>query len=151
MKTISLSSMPLNFIGLYALGYTFFLVPEFTGTYQRGFYCDDESITMEFKENTISIPQLLIASILACIVTTLICEWYVSLTDKTVETEKYNYRNYNIPPFLIKALTFFGYSHIGFIAQLGLIQVPKYSVGRLRPHFLDVCQPTGYNCAFPHQ
>lgn len=62
-------------ISIQFLGYTFFLVPEFTGTYQRGFYCDDESITMEFKENTISIPQLLIASILACIVTVSICRW----------------------------------------------------------------------------
>ncbi|GMR59682.1 hypothetical protein PMAYCL1PPCAC_29877, partial [Pristionchus mayeri] len=30
-------------------------------------------------------------------------------------------------------------------------QVPKYSVDRLRPHFIDVCQPIGFNCTFPHE
>lgn len=60
---------------------------------------------------------------------------------------------FRILPLRIRSADHFhsGKQWLSFIENARL-QIPKYFVGRLRPHFMDVCQPTpGYVCTTPNE
>ncbi|KAL3988145.1 NAD(P)H dehydrogenase (quinone) [Sarotherodon galilaeus] len=98
--------------------------------YHRGFYCDDESIKYPAKNgDTISDGVLTAAGILITILSIIIGE---------------SYRIY----FLNEgSKSFVGNPYIS--ALHSFTDIAKVSVGRLRPHFLDVCDPdfSTINCS----
>ncbi|KAL4235626.1 hypothetical protein ACF0H5_004021 [Mactra antiquata] len=103
----------------------------FASGYKRGFYCDDESLMHPYKSNTvptwvagfvgIALPSIAILSI-----------------------EGYNAKR--------SSKTFYGYCAdcykllMPFFFGAGLCQlttdIAKYSIGRLRPHFITICKPS---------
>jgi len=103
-------------------------------TFERGFYCDDESLRYPYKGDTVSI---VVAGIVAGLLPALIII-AVEIFRKRNHLNKKEGRNklaYNI------------YSHLGpFIVGLVFQQVTaeigKHIIGRLRPHFFDVCKPS---------
>ncbi|CAG2174415.1 unnamed protein product, partial [Oppiella nova] len=120
--------------------------------YHRGFNCDDESIRYPYKDNTIpSIVNYLYSTIIP-IVTIIIVEvlYYKKSAEKyrktrdedrsedSIVAEKSSPQRSHLlwqiycrlAPFVFGAL----------ISQL-TTDIAKYSIGRLRPHFIDVCQP----------
>lgn len=103
--------------------------------YQRGFYCDDESLMHPYKSNTIptwvagfvgiSLPSLTI------------------LTLEGVKARKAEKKFFTYCAICYKLL-------IPFYFGSGLTQlttdIAKYTIGRLRPHFITVCKPNITSC-----
>ncbi|XP_035270607.1 phospholipid phosphatase 3 isoform X1 [Anguilla anguilla] len=111
--------------------------------YQRGFYCSDESIKYPYKNgDTISDAVLCAAGILIAILSIIIGECY-----------RIHYLNEGSKSFIGNPYVATLYKQVGvFIFGCAVSQsftdIAKVSVGRMRPHFLDVCQPdfSAINC-----
>ncbi|XP_016413077.1 phospholipid phosphatase 1 isoform X1 [Sinocyclocheilus rhinocerous] len=102
--------------------------------YQRGFFCNDESISYPFHSSTVTstvlytmgftlpICSMIIGECLSvylnCVKSKSFCNSYVACIYKAIGT------------FLF-----------GAAMSQSLTDIAKYSIGRLRPHFLDVCRP----------
>lgn len=102
--------------------------------YQRGFFCNDESISYPFHSSTVTsavlytvgftlpICSMIIGECLSvylnCIKSKSFCNGYVACVYKAIGTFVF-----------------------GAAMSQSLTDIAKYSIGRLRPHFLDVCRP----------
>ncbi|GMT22733.1 hypothetical protein PFISCL1PPCAC_14030 [Pristionchus fissidentatus] len=151
-RELSIGAGVLNFVILYAIAILLFVVPEKIGPYQRGFYCDDESIRFETKPNTVLIKDLFIATFLLSFLIIFLCELFLYFNHDSNAQTHYKWFNFRMPSFLVQTGKFYGYYHAGFVMVVVLTQIPKYIVGRMRPHFMDVCRPTpGYVCMNPHE
>lgn len=94
------------------------------GTTQRGFFCDDETLMYPYKENTVT-PQML--------------HWlsfYIPLGVLFL-LETYRCWGTTFRP-AYSTIRWFLFGH--FAEQL-LKNLGKQTIGRLRPHFFDVCRP----------
>ncbi|XP_054088744.1 putative phosphatidate phosphatase isoform X2 [Zeugodacus cucurbitae] len=114
--------------------------------YQRGFFCDDESLKHPFKESTIRNWMLyfigLVLPIGMILTVEIIKEKHAKpSTEDIISRRQYVIMDYEIPAWMVqcyKSIGVFGFG--AAICQL-ITDVAKYSIGRLRPHFFDVCQP----------
>ncbi|XP_054737497.1 putative phosphatidate phosphatase isoform X1 [Anastrepha obliqua] len=114
--------------------------------YQRGFFCDDESLKHPFKESTVRNWMLYIIGLVLPVgvifaVEIVKSEHIKSSMDDSIPTRRYIFMDYEIPPWLVecyKSIGVFGFG--AAICQL-TTDIAKYSIGRLRPHFFAVCQP----------
>ncbi|KAL2294285.1 hypothetical protein Nmel_008010, partial [Mimus melanotis] len=119
--------------------------------FQRGVFCSDESIRYPYKEDTISYK--LLAGIIipfSVIVIGELDRFSIILG----ETLSVFYNNLHSNSFVRNNYIATIYKAIGtFIfgaaASQSLTDIAKYSIGRLRPHFIAVCQPdwTRINCS----
>nr|XP_026241741.1 phospholipid phosphatase 1 [Urocitellus parryii] len=110
--------------------------------FQRGMFCNDESIKYPYKEDTI--PYALLGGIIIpfSIVVMLIGET-LSVYFKLLHSNSFIRNSYIATTY--KAIGTFLF---GAAASQSLTDIAKYSIGRLRPHFLDVCDhfKTKYGC-----
>lgn len=120
-------------------------------SYQRGFYCDDTSIRYPFKDSTVTNVMLYIYSMGLPIVSMVIVE-VVRWRDRKVTGQRsasgrQNYAtsesigSLHVPQLAVElshliAIFLFGAGCSQLATDFG-----KYTIGRLRPHFLDVCKP----------
>uniref|UniRef100_A0A0N5C8T8 AcidPPc domain-containing protein n=1 Tax=Strongyloides papillosus TaxID=174720 RepID=A0A0N5C8T8_STREA len=112
---------------IYDFGIRQFITPTI-----RGFSCSDTSIRNEFHANTISAKHLLFVT-LALPLGVIISSIYINNLQ----------RNVALTPSVITAQVSHYYLHyliIYFFMTVGL-EIIKCQVGRLRPHFVTVCQP----------
>lgn len=111
--------------------------------YKRGFYCDDESIQYPYKEDTISY-ELLGGIMIPLIFLTMIIGEVLSVRFNNLYSNSCVRNSYVAT--IYKAIGAFLF---GAAASQSLTDIGKYSIGRLRPHFLDVCKPdwTKINCS----
>ncbi|XP_067877168.1 phospholipid phosphatase 3-like isoform X2 [Heterodontus francisci] len=112
--------------------------------YKRGFYCNDESISYPYKEvETISDPVLCTAGILITVVAIAFGESYRVrfLNEKT--------KSFISNPYVSVIYKQVGCFLFGCAVSQSLTDLAKVAVGRLRPHFLDVCKPdfSKFNCS----
>jgi phosphatidate phosphatase len=114
--------------------------------YQRGFYCDDEEIRYPYIDSTVSNINLYIFGILIPIVSIMVVEGYRTfvfepkyLGTKCVPT--HCVRTKPISPYATRLYYYIGYFCFGAALCQVLTDIGKYSIGRLRPHFLTVCEP----------
>ncbi|XP_023679153.2 phospholipid phosphatase 1 isoform X1 [Paramormyrops kingsleyae] len=103
--------------------------------YQRGFFCNDESINYPFHSSTITSTVLYTVGFTLPICSMIIGEclsvYFKRIKSKSSFNNSYMACIYKaVGPFLFGAAM----SH-------SLTDIAKYSIGRLRPHFLDVCKP----------
>ncbi|XP_054160930.1 putative phosphatidate phosphatase [Oppia nitens] len=116
--------------------------------YKRGFNCDDESIRYPYKDNTITSVVNYLYSTLIPIITIIIVEIVyhrkaiqnynqsqdpddsTGLNKMPANTDLLWQIYCRLAPFIFGAL----------ISQL-TTDIAKYTIGRLRPHFIDVCKP----------
>ncbi|MBN3321761.1 PLPP3 phosphatase, partial [Atractosteus spatula] len=126
-------------------GLPFLIIETSTITpYHRGFYCDDESIKYPYKNgDTISDAVLCAAGILIAILSIIIGECY-----------RIHYLNEGSKSFISNPYVSTLYKQVGvFIFGCAVSQsftdIAKVSVGRMRPHFLAVCEPdfSRINCS----
>ncbi|KAK9532531.1 hypothetical protein VZT92_009911 [Zoarces viviparus] len=102
--------------------------------YQRGFFCNDESIKYPFHSSTITSTVLYTVGFTLPISCMIIGEC-LSVYLKRIKSKS---------PFgshiacVYKAIGTFLF---GAAMSQSLTDIAKYSIGRLRPHFLDVCRP----------
>ncbi|XP_016353590.1 phospholipid phosphatase 3-like isoform X3 [Sinocyclocheilus anshuiensis] len=111
--------------------------------YQRGFYCADDSIRYAYKSSTVPSSVLTAVGLLLPIASIVIGECY-----------RIHYLNQGSKSFVGNPYVSALYRQVGvFIFGCAVSQsftdIAKVSVGRMRPHFLDVCKPdySTINCS----
>ncbi|XP_015211280.1 phospholipid phosphatase 3 isoform X2 [Lepisosteus oculatus] len=111
--------------------------------FQRGFFCDDDSIKYSFKRSTIPSPVLLAAGMILPVASIITGECY-----------RIHYLNEGSKSFISNPYVSTLYKQVGvFIFGCAVSQsftdIAKVSVGRMRPHFLAVCEPdfSRINCS----
>ncbi|KFW82044.1 Lipid phosphate phosphohydrolase 3, partial [Manacus vitellinus] len=112
--------------------------------YQRGFYCDDESIRYPQKNvETINDAVLCAAGILIAILAIITGELY------RIHYLKEKSRSFIQNPYVAALYKQVGCFVFGCAISQSFTDIAKVSVGRLRPHFLAVCDVdfSVINCA----
>ncbi|KAK6484390.1 phospholipid phosphatase 3 [Huso huso] len=112
--------------------------------YQRGFYCNDESIRYPYKNgDTISDGLLSAAGILIAVLSIIIGECYRICYLK--ESSRSFINNLYVSTLYKQVGVFI----FGCAISQSFTDIAKVSVGRMRPHFLAVCKPdfTTINCS----
>ncbi|XP_058235227.1 phospholipid phosphatase 3 isoform X1 [Hemibagrus wyckioides] len=112
--------------------------------YQRGFYCSDQSIRYPYKNgDTISDAVLCLAGILIAIVSIVIGECY------RIHYLKQGSHSFLGNPYISALYRQVGVFIFGCAISQSFTDIAKVSVGRMRPHFLHVCQPdfSKINCS----
>ncbi len=118
-------------------------------TNERGFYCNDSSIGHPYRPMTVSVSLLLAVCIGVPIFTIDVIEllilWkyspQISARDPKMCSRKVRRYFSNTTSLISEYL-------LGFVVVIALMEIVKAAGGRLRPHFLTVCQPnwTGTEC-----
>ncbi|KFD73100.1 hypothetical protein M514_04884 [Trichuris suis] len=124
--------------------------------YGRGFYCDDESIRYPYKESTVSGTHLNFIAFPIPLLIIILVEWFriahyePKLYGKATRAPLKLFA-WNVHPLIVRLYFFVGYFLCGAAANQLFTDIGKYVIGRLRPHFLDVCQPNvGYTTCSGH-
>ncbi|VDL70382.1 unnamed protein product [Nippostrongylus brasiliensis] len=140
---MSASSSFLMFFSIPLAIFHFWVTP-----YKRGFYCDDETIRYPYRDSTVSRQMLIVIGLL--IPTFLICVTEVFRTmawERKCESQfkTYHLKHYSVHRLVVRLYCFIGYFFLGVCFNQLMVDVGKYTIGRQRPHFMDVCRPNiGY-------
>ncbi|XP_003378694.1 lipid phosphate phosphohydrolase 1 [Trichinella spiralis] len=102
---------------------------KFVWPYRRGFYCDDESIRYPFKESTICLVELY-----------RVIKFEPATLSRPAEKVEVLF-GYKLHPIFSRLYYYCGFFLLGAAATQTITDIGKYSIGRLRPHFLAICQP----------
>lgn len=130
----------IDFVILCCVGFPiliFFLAGQ---PYERGFFCDDESLMHPFHESTVTNWMLYIIGIAVPIVVIIGTELLRAHVKKS-NAEPLKVYNVNVPYWVVEAYKSIGMFGFGAACSQLLTDVGKYTIGRLRPHFFDVCRP----------
>ncbi|KAK1795879.1 hypothetical protein P4O66_008989 [Electrophorus voltai] len=104
--------------------------------YQRGFYCSDQFIQYPYKNGeTINDAVLCLAGILIAIFSIVIIECY------RIRCLQQGSQSFMGSPYVSALYRQVGVFIFGCAISQSFTDIAKVSVGRLRPHFLDVCKP----------
>uniref|UniRef100_A0A8C6UU53 Phospholipid phosphatase 2a n=1 Tax=Neogobius melanostomus TaxID=47308 RepID=A0A8C6UU53_9GOBI len=110
--------------------------------YQRGIYCDDRSISLPYKRPTISHGGMAGVTITCSIVIITTGEAYLVYSKRLHSNSQFN--TYLSALYKIVGTFLFG----GVVSQ-SLTDLAKFTIGRPRPHFLEVCNPIMCNGYMP--
>ncbi|KAG9282690.1 phospholipid phosphatase 3 isoform X2 [Astyanax mexicanus] len=111
--------------------------------YQRGFYCSDDSIRYIYKNSTVPSSVLMAVGLLLPLTSIVIGECY------RIHYLKQGTQSFVGNPYVSALYRQVGVFIFGCAVSQSFTDIAKVSVGRMRPHFLDVCKPdyTTINCS----
>jgi phosphatidate phosphatase len=116
--------------------------------FERGYYCDDESIRYPYRDSTVPNYSLYILGAALPIITIVFIETFRVLKFDPRQIYKiealapaHQLGGRPIPPLASNLYIYLGYFMFGAALCQGVTDLGKYCVGRLRPHFYDVCKP----------
>ncbi|KAK9301644.1 hypothetical protein QLX08_006066 [Tetragonisca angustula] len=136
----------IDFVCLLVVGASVLLFFLFGKPYERGFFCNDESLYHPFHTSTVTSAMLYVIGLLLPICTMIIGEYFYARRCDA-DTTKILF-GYNIPTWLWGAYEKIGVFGFGAAATVLITDVAKYTIGRLRPHFVTLCAPN-VNCNLP--
>ncbi|CAL4059522.1 unnamed protein product, partial [Meganyctiphanes norvegica] len=116
-----------------------FVIKKTRKPFERGIYCDDESIRYPYTEDETVSDTALISFCVIAIGLMCICEWWRVRNENVGKPIKLCGRELNRWFWAIYSTV--GTFLFGCACSQLLTDIAKYSVGRLRPHFIDLCQP----------
>ncbi|XP_034085422.1 phospholipid phosphatase 1 isoform X1 [Gymnodraco acuticeps] len=102
--------------------------------YQRGFFCTDDSLRYPFHSSTVTSTVLYTVGFTLPISCMVIGECLLVYLEHLKSKSSYG----SYVSCVYKAVGTFLF---GAAMSQSLTDIAKYSIGRLRPHFLDVCRP----------
>ncbi|XP_024143954.1 phospholipid phosphatase 3 isoform X2 [Oryzias melastigma] len=107
----------------------------FARPYQRGLYCSDSSLKYPYQSSTVPTSVLLIVGLTLPVVSIMIGECFRihQLHDGT--------KSFVGNPYVAALYKQIGVFLFGCAVSQSFTDIAKVSVGRMRPHFLDVCKP----------
>lgn len=114
---------------------TILLIELYIDPYERGFFCDDVNLRYPLKDNTY--PGWSLGVILAVPLVVMLITEAVIFKGSLKKTGVHIYKHVGIYVF-------------GFLLHFLLVDYIKYSAGRLRPNFYEICQPVmsdGTDCS----
>nr|XP_024661947.1 phospholipid phosphatase 3 isoform X2 [Maylandia zebra] len=111
--------------------------------YQRGFSCSDSSINLPYKNSTASTALLTAVGFTVPVVSIIIGESY------RIYFLNEGSKSFVGNPYISALYKQVGVFIFGCAVSHSFTNIAKVSVGRLRPHFLDVCDPdfSTVNCS----
>lgn len=141
-KTI-LRKIIIDFICLFIVGIVVLCFSLFGKPYKRGFFCNDESLNHPYHTSTVNNVMLYVIGLLLPVCTIIVGE-YIHLRHWNGDT--YTLFGYSIPPWVWSAYGKVGVFGFGAATTVFITDIAKYTIGRLRPHFMAVCMPS-VNCS----
>uniref|UniRef100_G3P5S9 Phospholipid phosphatase 2a n=1 Tax=Gasterosteus aculeatus aculeatus TaxID=481459 RepID=G3P5S9_GASAC len=106
--------------------------------YQRGIYCDDKSISYPYRRDTISHGAMAAVTITCSIVIITTGEAYLVHTKRLHSNSRFN-------DYLSALYKVVGTFLFGAAVSQSMTDLAKFTIGRPRPNFLDVCRPVSCN------
>ncbi|XP_012148191.1 wunen isoform X1 [Megachile rotundata] len=139
-----LRKMIIDIVCMLIVGIPILLFYFFGKPYKRGFFCNDESLYHPFHTSTVTSGMLYVVGLLLPIFTMLIGEYFYA-RHCNIDSTKILF-GYNIPPWIWNAYEKIGVFGFGAAVNVLSTDVAKYTIGRLRPHFMTLCMPN-VNCS----
>ncbi|XP_067644883.1 putative phosphatidate phosphatase isoform X3 [Eurosta solidaginis] len=119
--------------------------------FRRGFFCSDETIRYPFRDNTITLIMLaLFVTLLPAIIVITVEYTHYYRCGRTKDTLLLFGRN--VPVWIVEFFKHASYYLFGALLTFNATELGKFTIGRLRPHFISVCQPQladGSTCDAP--
>ncbi|CAK1553060.1 unnamed protein product [Leptosia nina] len=140
LRKILLDLIFLLIVGFLVLVFFLWGVP-----YERGFFWDDRSLKLPFKDSTVTSAMLYSIGFTLPLVTMLITEY---LRLRNYQGQSRAIFDVEIPAWIWETYRVVGIFLFGCACQQLATGIGKYSIGGLRPHFFDVCNPD-VNCTLP--
>lgn len=139
------------------LCFTIYALQKWPVPYKRGFFCNDESLQYPYRESSIGVVTLVVVVLSVPGSVIAVVELFkrrdaVIMRSKDLQMEQ-SKNGCGIGRRLAQCYAQLGYYLFGMALLLITTDIAKYSVGRLRPHFMAVCQPQmpdGSSCADAH-
>ncbi|XP_063747961.1 phospholipid phosphatase 3 isoform X2 [Eleginops maclovinus] len=103
--------------------------------YQRGFYCSDSSLRYSYKKSTVSSSVLTVVGLTLPSVSIVIGECF------RIHQLHEGTKSFVGNPYVAALYKQMGVFLFGCAVSQSFTDIAKVSVGRMRPHFLDVCKP----------
>ncbi|CAB0012180.1 unnamed protein product [Nesidiocoris tenuis] len=129
-----------DFVILSAVALPILIFRLFVTPVKRGFFCDDESIRYPFKESTVPNIALYVVGLGLPLIVMGFTESLLARKSKEPYAPIYLF-GIRIPLWAVKWYEMAGFFCFGAACSQLITDVGKYSIGRLRPHFFDVCDP----------
>ncbi|XP_037951102.1 putative phosphatidate phosphatase [Teleopsis dalmanni] len=115
-------------------------------SYKRGFFCDDEALKHPYKASTVRSWMLYLMGFVVPIAIITAIEFFKSHSQRMrgfghLSGERYIFYHLEIPDWCVECYKKIGVLIFGAGVCELTVEIAKYSIGRLRPHFFEVCQP----------
>ncbi|XP_071549441.1 putative phosphatidate phosphatase isoform X2 [Panulirus ornatus] len=107
--------------------------------FERGFNCDDESLRYPYKDSTVSTGVLYVVGMFLPAISMCLLEWW-RVRQEAVGKSIFVF-NREASSWFWASYTTIGTFLFGCACSQLSTDIAKYSVGRLRPHFVSVCKP----------
>ncbi|MFH4980656.1 hypothetical protein AB6A40_007365 [Gnathostoma spinigerum] len=156
MVELSVSRIIADFVILTLISVPLLIFQEFVKPYKRGFYCDDESIRYPYRNSTVTRHMLIVIGLLIPTLIIVLTEAFrTKVWDRKCQSvlQSYRVRQRYVHRFVVRLYVFLGYFMLGVVFNQLMVDIAKYTIGRQRPHFINVCLPKGYvnNCPPGHK
>lgn len=134
-----------DIVSVVALGLLLIVVHEFATPFFRGFQCSDDTIRYPFKDSTVSSGLCYAFGSGVNVILILVLEYQMLVKEASNSATsvqagesgaRFHLRLYVRRVYCRLIIWLFG-----AIASELLTDISKFTAGRLRPHFIDVCQP----------
>eukprot|EP00092_Neocalanus_flemingeri_P034736 GFUD01037800.1.p1 GENE.GFUD01037800.1~~GFUD01037800.1.p1 ORF type:complete len:313 (-),score=66.54 GFUD01037800.1:207-1145(-) len=107
--------------------------------YQRGFFCDDQNLKHPYVEEQ-TVPMEICFLIWAFLITFFV--FFIELLRAmSKKQEKLPIFGFEVPWIMIELYRHIGYMTVGATTCFLFTDLSKFTIGRLRPHFLSICNP----------
>ena len=130
-----------DFACMLAVGLTCLLFRLVAVPYHRGFYCDDDSINKPYKESTVPSSVLYSVGFTLAYLVIFVAECCSQRSERKSEDVCIKIGPLKFSSLLIRLCNLFGTFAFGGLISIFVTDIGKYTVGRLRPHFLSICNP----------
>ncbi|XP_046596702.1 putative phosphatidate phosphatase isoform X1 [Neodiprion lecontei] len=138
-----LTKMVIDFLCLFVVAMCVLMFYLYGKPFERGFFCSDESLKYPFGESTVTSTMLYLVGLFLPICVMICCE-YLDAKKKRGQSTRVFF-GYTIPPWVWKAYYHIGIFGFGSACTVLTTDIAKYTIGRLRPHFLTVCNTSACN------
>ncbi|CAG4947884.1 unnamed protein product [Colias eurytheme] len=129
----------LDFIALVIVAFPLLALQLWASPYERGYFADDPSLRLPYKTQTVSEGLLAGLGFALLVVTIIIVEISRDVRGKSGGARSLG--NCEIPAWVWESYVAIGVFTFGAACQQLTVNIAKYVIGRLRPHFFDLCKP----------
>ncbi|KAI6187557.1 PAP2 family protein [Aphelenchoides besseyi] len=110
-----------------------------------GFFCNDFSIRLPHREDTVSMTLLASYEYFAPVFVIILVELFNMYRRRDEIYFKYEKNRPIYQRFIIRFCGFYRYAYLSYAIQLVVFIFSRHFVGRMRPNYLDLCKPSvGY-------
>ncbi|CAG9806291.1 unnamed protein product [Chironomus riparius] len=134
----------IDFLLLAVPAFTALMLNLYVDPFQRGLFCDDENIRYPYRDDTISTLTIALVGGIFGVLLIIIVETILKASNDTFYTSDSRgimVYKWKISPYIQNLYHFIGFLLFSMSINQFITDGTKFAVGRLRPHFIDLCQP----------